>query len=847
MQIALKLWIPVFLNVRLMHWRAANRLYSKHALEQWKDRLHDGWEDRFGSLVVKRGRKLYRKGSIREISIGDGDLIVTCKIGKSEEYSVVDWDNGAFSIRSSSSDSEFADAIAVAGFLEIEELIADEELNYFQEASSDEEDKSELLEKVSVADPVFKNVEERMLHLVLDTHFQGLICEAYWLSGEGVREPALSVAEGAPMAKTAEERERLISLAARAHKSHFTYSQEFNGYLLARLQEIPFFVQNVWPGWKRLYSTEERYNVSNIRDGHKELNLEAKANLEKSGRLALRWSLESGGLSLSDELARSLVENADSHTLIPEIGIVTLSEDSKKSLQRWGELEPQEDDSFKPYQLFSLFPDGKSNVKLERKLLQWRDNLLHGNCGKATYLSCLRAYQLEGVEWMDRLLSHDCHCLLADEMGLGKTLQVIALMQNALSLGAKALIVCPASVVPVWISEFEKFVPDLKAIRYTGGDIELIGEEWNVLVTSFALMRNRIDLIKNHEFEYAIIDEAQFIKNPGAKVTRAAMKLKAKRRVALTGTPIENRPLDIWPCFQFLMPGLLGRRRLFERELHENPNRFKVRLRSQITPFMLRRTKEQVAKDLPEKILIHQICPLTSLQKREYGRICAAGIARLGNDLGSALKGSRFAALSLLTRLRQASCDPDLLPWVTSELEESGKLMVLLEKLQEVLGTGHKVVVFSQFVQFLSRVKTLISQSFPDLSLFELTGATRDRETPVREFQAIEDSAAMLVSLRAGGSGITLHAADYVFLMDPWWNPAVENQAIDRVHRIGQENTVFVYKMIANGTIEERIQDLKRDKQELFESLVQNSALGADELARQYKSLEALLILSQND
>ena len=173
--------------------------------------------------------------------------------------------------------------------------------------------------------------------------------------------------------------------------------------------------------------------------------------------------------------------------------------------------------------------------------------------------------------------------------------------------------------------------------------------------------------------------------------------------------------------------------------------------------------------------------------------------------------------------------------------------MVLLEKLQEVLGTGHKVVIFSQFVLFLNRVKTLIDQSFPDLPLFELTGATKDRETPVREFQTIEDTAAMLVSLRAGGSGITLHAADYVFLMDPWWNPAVENQAIDRVHRIGQENTVFVYKMIANGTIEERIQDLKRDKQELFESLVQNSALGTEELAGQYKSLEALLILSQND
>jgi len=174
-------------------------------------------------------------------------------------------------------------------------------------------------------------------------------------------------------------------------------------------------------------------------------------------------------------------------------------------------------------------------------------------------------------------------------------------------------------------------------------------------------------------------------------------------------------------------------------------------------------------------------------------------------------------------------------------------LMVLLEKLIEVLGTGHKVVIFSQFVKFLDRIRELIKTSFPDLPLFELKGSTKNREAPVKGFQSTDDTAAMLVSLRAGGSGITLNAADYVFLMDPWWNPAVENQAIDRVHRIGQKNTVFVYRMIAEGTIEERIQELKRDKQDLFDSIVKNSLSGADELTRQFKSLEALLILSQND
>ena len=165
---------------------------------------------------------------------------------------------------------------------------------------------------------------------------------------------------------------------------------------------------------------------------------------------------------------------------------------------------------------------------------------------------------------MGKLLKHDCHCLLADEMGLGKTVQVISLIMDALAKGKKALIVCPASVVPVWISEFEKFVPELKAKKYSGGKIENEGNDWHALVTSFALMRNRISRIEAHEFEYAIVDEAQFVKNPDAKVTRACMKIKARKRIALTGTPIENKPLDIWPTFQFLMPGLLGNRSFFE-------------------------------------------------------------------------------------------------------------------------------------------------------------------------------------------------------------------------------------------------------------------------------------------
>lgn len=831
-----------------MQWKAANRLYSKRSLSQWVSRLENGWENRFQEEALKRGRSLYRKGRIREISIGEADAIMTCKVGKLESYSVVDWENGHFAIRSSTSDTVFADAIAVAGFLEMEELIADEDLSFLDDDIESESKRGgEAQANESEANATSEEPEKRMLHLILDTHYQGLICEAYWLSEDGKKAPALGGVDGDPKAESADERGRLISLAARARKSHFVYSEEFNGYLLRHLTEVPHFVGKVWPSWKESYSTEERDNVSNIRDGLTELTLGAKANLDNKGRLNVEWKLDAGSLTLSEELARSLLNHSESPALIPELGIVTLSQESRELLDRWEDLKAENPNGFQPYQLFSLFPEGKGNVDLEDELDRWRSGLLDSESDMDDLLDCLRPYQREGSQWMRRLLSNGCHCLLADEMGLGKTVQVIALMKGSLEAGKKALIVCPASVVPVWVAEFQKFAPSVVARKYGGKSMEKETDDWSALVTSFALMRNRIDHLKEQEFEYAIIDEAQFIKNPDAKVTRAAMRLRARKRVALTGTPIENRPLDIWPSFQFLMPGLLGSRRRFEERLQENPGRFKARLRAQIAPFMLRRTKSEVAHDLPEKIIIDQQCPVTDLQSKEYARICATGLQRFGNSLGDALKGNRFAALSLLTRLRQASCDPDLLPWVNATLEDSGKLVVLLEKLIEVLGTGHKVVIFSQFVRFLSRIRELIEASFPNLPLFELTGSTRDRQKPVEGFQSTNDTAAMLVSLRAGGSGITLNAADYVFLMDPWWNPAVENQAIDRVHRIGQKNTVFVYRMIAQGTIEERIQEMKANKQELFESIVTNSSTGADELARQFKSLEALLILSQND
>jgi SNF2 family DNA or RNA helicase len=237
------------------------------------------------------------------------------------------------------------------------------------------------------------------------------------------------------------------------------------------------------------------------------------------------------------------------------------------------------------------------------------------------------------------------------------------------------------------------------------------------------------------------------------------------------------------------------------------------------------------------------ICPLTDVQRTEYARICTEGLDRLGDDVGAAMREKSFGFLALLTRLRQTCCDPDMLPWLKAPLTDSGKINLLVEKLTEIVGSGHKVVIFSQFVMLLDRVRTALTEKFPELPRFELTGMTLDRQKPVQGFQTATGAAVMLVSLKAAGTGITLHAADYVFLLDPWWNPAVEAQAVDRVHRIGQKSTVFVYRMVTAGTIEERIQALQASKRDLFDKLI--GGLGGDfDLSQHFTSLRSLVALT---
>ena len=338
------------------------------------------------------------------------------------------------------------------------------------------------------------------------------------------------------------------------------------------------------------------------------------------------------------------------------------------------------------------------------------------------------------------------------------------------------------------------------------------------------MLRRNIDLIKSTKFEYVVLDEAQCIKNPTAKVSRACYELNADFRLAITGTPLENKLLDLWSIFNFLMPGLMGSIQQFTDTLEStslsNSSDFTAHVKKQISPFVLRRLKERVAKELPEKTEVDLICPIKGKQRELYNGFLNQGVASLGSGNESKLEKTGMNLFTLLTRLRQACCDPGIIPEIDFSLEDSGKVVVLLSRLEEAFdGTKkRKVVIFSQFVKFLDRLKPLINKVFPEVNLYELNGSTRDRSKPVSGFQKDEHSAIIFVSLKAGGTGVTLHSADYLFLMDPWWNPAVENQAIDRVHRMGQKLPVFIFRMITKSTIEERIQVLKSEKSALFDS-----------------------------
>ena len=434
----------------------------------------------------------------------------------------------------------------------------------------------------------------------------------------------------------------------------------------------------------------------------------------------------------------------------------------------------------------------------------------------------LRPYQQEGFNFLCHLSRHKLGGILADDMGLGKTLQTLAwlawLRSENLSKPKPALVICPASVLHNWRREAERFTPDLKVLVLESGaarhNLRKQIPEHDLIVTNYALLRRDLEALQKFPFRAVVLDEAQFIKNPDAQITHSVKQLKADQHLALTGTPLENRLLDLWSIVDFTQPGYLGTQQKFTEKYEprgenaaDEQRIARRRLASKLRPLMLRRLKKEVAHDLPDRIEQRRDCDLGETQRKLYlAELRRSREQVLQTVAEKGLGKSTIHVLAALTRLRQICCHPHL---VGSD-SPSGKTETLFELLEPLLAANQKVLVFSQFVQMLK----LLEKEFAlrNVPTHILTGETKDRQEVMQAFQNDSRGSVFLLSLRAAGTGLNLTTASYVVLYDPWWNPAVEAQAIDRSHRIGQTQTVNAYRLIAPGTVEEKIWELQQRK-----------------------------------
>ena len=477
-----------------------------------------------------------------------------------------------------------------------------------------------------------------------------------------------------------------------------------------------------------------------------------------------------------------------------------------------------------------LKEENLATAVISRKLENLRDfNNIEPFAPPINFSGILRPYQKSGYDWLHFLNQYRFGGCLADDMGLGKTVQTLAFLQSQKEAGFSepSLLIMPTSLLYNWLLEAKKFTPDLRVFLYTGTYREkdtALFNNYDLILTSYGIIRLDIDLLKSYRFNYVILDESQAIKNPSSIITKAVRKLNAANRLILTGTPIENSTMDLWSQMSFVNPGLLGSQAFFRDEFQipiekRNDEEKSKRLYNLIKPFILRRHKSQVATDLPEKVESIQYCEMSEEQEKAYEEAKAYYRNLILQSIDSdGISKSQMVVLQGLTKLRQLANHPQM---VDPEYDGgSGKFEDVIHKLQTAVSENHKILIFSQYIKHLDLFRNYLNER--KITYAYLDGSTKDRQSQVEHFQSNEDIKIFLISIKAGGLGLNLTAADYVFILDPWWNPAIEAQAVDRAHRIGQDRTVFTYKFITKNSVEEKILALQRTKKQLADELISN-------------------------
>ncbi len=471
-----------------------------------------------------------------------------------------------------------------------------------------------------------------------------------------------------------------------------------------------------------------------------------------------------------------------------------------------------------------------AEVDFSKKLDKLRDfEQIEDYLLPAGFVGELRPYQKAGYNWMRFLGDFGLGGCLADDMGLGKTIQTIALLlsekQKTEEINIPSLIILPTSLVHNWVIEIAKFAPSLRVLIYTGAKREkkiAAFSHFDVIITTYGITRIDTPHLEKILFNYIILDESQAIKNPSANTSKAVLLLRSKKRLILTGTPIENTTMDLWSQMNFINRGLLGTQTFFRKEflnpIEKQENLLKLKkLYATIKPFILRRDKKQVAKELPDKVESVLYCKMSKEQNELYERTKSHYRNQILEEIElNGVSKSQILLLQGLIQLRQIANHPKMID--NEYVGTSGKMEQIIEKISVLVENGKKMLVFSQFVKHLSLVREYLdAQKVP---YTYLDGSSKDRQTQVEIFQKDENIKVFLISLKAGGVGLNLTAAEYVFLLDPWWNPAAEAQAIDRAHRIGQKNVVFTYKFISKNTVEEKILALQHNKKKLANDLI---------------------------
>lgn len=610
-------------------------------------------------------------------------------------------------------------------------------------------------------------------------------------------------------------------------------------YTLSNESRVGFFLANVLPKWSKRWKIDFTGRLEDLLG--KCDRIEPEVTVQSSGEdwlsMDIRFKESSGKVALSNAEVQKLLQTGVSHQRMSSGRIALLPTHAVNEFQeviRDCQVDQEDgvirvDRRYASYIGSALNSNGwsltsKSTWIPPENLTEWEQVEL-----QAELRDMLRPYQKSGVNWLNHLARNSMCGILADEMGLGKTLQTLAYLQyRRLNNPARGplLIVCPTSLVLNWEDEAKKFTPNLRCLILHGAKRQSHFAEIkdaDLVVTSYALLRRDIEIYKSIDFDVAVLDEAQQIKNKSSQNAACAKMLRADYRIVLTGTPIENSLLDLWSIYDFLMPTYLGTAADFKRRYElpiskQNDEAAQKRLKQRVRPFILRRTKSEVAKELPAKLEQVAFCELTEEQKTMYQKILEQGrrnVFENASAKGQDKDKSRLAVLTALMRLRQVCCHLNLLPTdqPVEWKEPSAKMDYFLQLVEQAIDGGHRILVFSQFVSMLKLVEAELKKK--SLTYCYLDGSTVDRKGVIKRFQGDAGIPLFLISLKAGGTGINLTGADMVIHFDPWWNPAVEDQATARAHRIGQTRMVNSYKLIARGTVEEKIVNLQKKKIDL--------------------------------